>query len=88
MGNHPAAGYVRGNGRGGEALHTPAWKAQMNWWCFSGGLLVGLVVGVGVMFVWIAETIAPAMDRIQRERRIEYWVRRDDAARNDYRSEL
>jgi len=60
----------------------------MSWWCFSGGFLVGLVVGVGVMFVWIAETIAPAMDRIQRERRIEYWVRRDDAARNDYRSEL
>ena len=51
---------------------------------------MGLVVGVGVMFVWIAETIAPAMDRIQREdkHRIEYWVRRDDAARNDYRSEL
>ena len=60
----------------------------MSWWCFSGGFVVGLVVGVLGMFVWIAETIAPAMDRIEGERRIEYWVRRDDAARNDYRSEL
>ena len=90
MGCDSAAGDVRGNGARGEALHAPAWKAQMNWWCFSGGFVVGLVVGVGVMFVWIAETIAPAIDRIERaeKRRIEYWVRRDDAARNDYRSEL
>ena len=63
-------------------------KEAMSWWCFSGGFVVGLVVGVGVMFVWVAEVLAPAIDRIERERRIEYWVRRDDAARNDYRSEL
>jgi len=88
MGNHFAAGDVRGNGVGGQALHAPAWEAAMSWWPYSIGFLVGLVVGVVSMFVWIAETIAPAMDRIQRERRIEYWVRHDDAARNDYRSEL
>jgi len=88
MGCDSAAGDVRGNGGGGEALHITAWEAAMTWWGYGIGFLVGLVVGVVSMFVWIAETIAPAMDRIQRERRIEYWVRRDDAARNDYRSEL
>jgi hypothetical protein len=62
----------------------------MTWWGYGIGFLVGLVVGVVGMFAWIAETIAPAIDRIERaeKRRIEYWVRRDDAARNDYRSEL
>ena len=46
---------------------------------------MGLVVGVGVMFVWIAETIAPAMDRIEREK-VMYEVRKDDW--NRYWNEL
>ena len=49
----------------------------MNWWPYSIGFLVGLVVGVVAMFVWIAETIAPAMDRIEREKLV-YEVRKDD----------
>jgi hypothetical protein len=59
----------------------------MSWWPYSIGFLVGLVVGVVSMFVWIAHTVGPIVER-EEQRKIEYWVRRDDAARNDYRSEL
>lgn len=58
----------------------------MNWWFVSMAFLGGVVAGVTCMFLWIAATIGPHVER--EERRIEYWVRRDDAARNDYRSEL
>jgi len=60
------------------------------WPALSVAFLVGVLTGAVAVFIWVAETLVPAIDRIERaeQRKMEYWVRRDDAARNDYRSEL
>lgn len=61
------------------------------WPALSVAFLFGVLTGAVAVFIWVAETLIPAMDRVERrleKRRIEYWVRRDDAARNDFRSEL
>jgi len=82
MGNHSAAGDVRGNGAGDQALHTPAREAEMIFWPWIlGAFLCGAFLGTVLTFIAVAEAA-----RLAAKRDLAYTVRKDDAAK--YWSEL
>jgi len=82
LGSDPGAGVLCGDGRGGEALHTPAREAAMIFWPWIlGAFLCGAFLGALLTFVAVAEAA-----RLAAKRDLAYTVRKDDAAK--YWSEL
>ena len=55
------------------------------WPALSVAFLFGVLTGAVAVFIWVAETLVPAIDRIEREK-VMYEVRKDDW--NRYWSDL
>ena len=75
-----ARNYARVGNRGASALGRLSRRGDLMWYVL-GAFLCGAFVGIAAMFLWIASTLRPGIER-------SYQIRRDDFARNDYRSEL
>ena len=64
----------------------------MHWWSFFWGAVVGLVVGTVIVFVWMAESLAPWIkwreQVMQKELAISEELTEREKKRSEFRSEL